>query len=283
MATKERRVTTKELLLMAEERGFRMTRKRPGEAARLVKIPHRFDGKGVEIGIVSDTQFCSKYQQLSFLHEAYDLFASRGITDVLHAGDILDGQWMYRGHQYETIYSGADAQRDYAVTNYPKREGITTWLVGGNHDFSHIKISGHDALAAIGQKREDIRFLGYFAAMVEIGGVKLRLQHPRGGVPYARSYRLQKIVEQLSPQEKPDAIFVGHLHIGAYLPQYRNVESFQVPCFQAQTPYLAELGLHPTIGFLILRFLVNDVERKTGLVKTVHEWHHLFVPKTNDY
>lgn len=274
---------TKELIAEAEKRGYRILRKRPGEPTKLFKIDHRFEGNEFSVGVVSDTQLGSKYQQLTLLHEAYDLFSSRGVVQVLHAGDLLDGQKMYRGHEFETFISGADSQRDYAVGNYPKREGITTYLIGGNHDYAHWRVAGADVLAQIAATRPDIQYLGNFQGAVEVGGLKIRLGHPRGGVPYARSYRLQKHIEQLSPQEKPDVALLGHLHVGAYLPQYRNVEGFQLPCFQSQTPLLAEMGVHPTIGFLILTFTVNGIERKDGLVRTKHEWFHCFVPRENDY
>ena len=265
-----------------EKKGYRVIREKPGTPGKFFKIPDRFEGNYFEVGVVSDTQLCSKYQQLTFLHEAYDLFAKRGIQHVLHAGDLMDGQLIYRGHSYEVLWSGEDAQRDYTVANYPIKKGITTHLIGGNHDYSFYRTSGSNVLAQIAKQRPDIHYLGDFAGTVEISGIRIGLRHPRGGVPYARSYRLQKLIEQLSPQEKPHILLVGHLHIGNYLPMYRNVEGFQLPCFQAQTPFLAELGVYPTIAFLILGITIHP--KKPGrLVSLKQEWFYCFNPRTKDW
>ena len=76
--------------------------------------------------------------------------------------------------------------------------------------------------------------------------------HPDGGVAYARSYRQQKIIEQLAPEKKPHILLIGHYHIENILPQYRNVYSILLPCFQAQTPYLRRKGLNPEVGAVIM-------------------------------
>jgi len=103
--------------------------------------------------------------------------------------------------------------------------------------------------------------------------------HPDGGTPYARSYRLQKIIEQLSPENKPNILVAGHLHIEAILPMYRNVLGIQLPCFQAQTPYLARKGLYPELGAWILEFGVDD----KGMTDVLYKHIPFYIPIKNDY
>jgi DNA polymerase II small subunit/DNA polymerase delta subunit B len=90
---------------------------------------------------------------------------------------------------------------------------------------------------------------------------------------------MQKVIEQFPPDNKPQFLFVGHLHITNHLPSYRNVAGFQVPCFQTQTQYLREKGLNPEIGFIIL-------EITTGGKGNIHyktDWHIFYDYVGGDY
>jgi len=74
----------------------------------------------------------------------YDIFQQEGIETVYHAGDITEGVNMRRGHEYEVFKHGTDEQQQYVIDNYPKRKGIITKFITGNHDHSGIKAAGHD-------------------------------------------------------------------------------------------------------------------------------------------
>jgi len=62
----------------------------------------------------------------------YDECVRRGITTVLHCGDITDGQSHRPEHLYELFAFGADEQAEYVASMYPRREGITTYFITGN-------------------------------------------------------------------------------------------------------------------------------------------------------
>ena len=53
----------------------------------------------IRFGLMGDTQIGSKYTQLTYLHNFYNLVAEMGITDVYHTGDITDGLKMRVGHE----------------------------------------------------------------------------------------------------------------------------------------------------------------------------------------
>ena len=176
------------------------------------KVPQKRDetfrwnwrGKKVKLGIVSDTHLGSQYQQLSCLKSFYEFMAEEGIKKVLHVGDICDGNGkVYAGHEYEIFLHGADKMRDYAVENYPKVEGVQTYFIGGNHDFSFQKSGGMDFGAQLAERRSDLHYLGDLGAYINIAGVKFYLLHPDGGIAYARSYKPQKELEQFAPEAKP--------------------------------------------------------------------------------
>lgn len=251
---------------------------------KIIKVDKkRFKGNEYEFGVVSDTHYCSKYQQRTHLQTTYRYFEDRGIKDIYHAGDMSDGQGMYRGHEYEIFLHGADAQRDYIIEYYPRYDGCTTYIIGGSHDESHWKRSGTNILEQIGEKRPDIEYKGFHGAEIKIGPLRAYLMHGSGGVSYARSYKLQKIIEQFTPENKPEILLLGHYHVVCHLHAYRNVEGFLLPCFQAQTPYLKAKGLAPIIGAMIIKVVLNDIDRKDGLVKILPEYLPFYVPKEKDW
>lgn len=275
--------TVEGALKLLHEKGYVLW-KAPEVTKRVFKVDmSRFKGRKVRVGIVSDTHLGSQFQQISYLRAFYRHLSQRRIGIVLHAGDLLAGEGLYRGHRYELFAIGADAQIDYAVNNYPGYKSITTYLISGNHDAVFQKRVGIDAVKAVCRRREDMVYLGYGGARVEIGGVKFDLLHPDGGVPYARSYRAQKIIEQLAGGNKPHVLILGHLHVTDILPNYRNVLGLIAGCFQAQTPYLKRKGLAPDIGGFILEFEVADIDAPDGAVGFKIEWRPFMVPREDDY
>lgn len=265
-------------------KGYQLVKEPQVEKRSFKMDTSRFKGEKVVLGVVSDTHLGSKFQQLTFLNSAYDYFAENGITDVLHAGDMVAGNGrVYRGQVYELFRQGADEMVDYAVEHYPKRKGITTHIISGNHDLSFLSSDGIDVVRAIARQREDLNYLGHYSAMIEIGKLKIGLHHGEGGVAYARSYKLQKLIEQLSPDNKPHLFLLGHYHTTCELPMYRNVYGIMLPCFEDQTPYLIRKGLYPEIGFYTIEVTMNPVDRKDGTTGFRMEFHPFFVPRKNDY
>ncbi len=236
-------------------------------SAAMLKLRHgerynvqQFDGNTARFGVISDTHIGSLYENIEFLHLAYDIFAERGIDTVYHVGDLVDGQHMYRGHEYEIHAHGADAQEIYCAKQYPHRHEIVTYVISGNHDTSFWKEAGLDIVAKICSEREDIVYLGQREADIEIstdtGCITLRLTHPSRGTAYAISYHIQKYVESLTGGEKPHVCCFGHYHKSEYL-FYRNIHVFQAGCCQYQTPYMRERNIAAMLGFWIIELTIN--------------------------
>ena len=207
--TELQKLKTPELLEEVSRRGF-ISQKRDLNIDRTYKWPAR--KKTFKIGVVSDCHLTSQYQQLSLLHETYDIFAKQGIKDVLHCGDLLEGSGkMHKDQLYEMFLVGGDKCIDYAVKNYPKVDGITTHIIAGNHCFSIFNDSGIDPIARFAERRDDVKYLGAFSANIEIGKIKIQLMHPDGGSSiYGRSYKLQRIIEQMASDKKPHILLLGH-------------------------------------------------------------------------
>lgn len=251
--------------------GYRIPAEANGEV-ELVKIPptnsdtiHQLPlellaGDKVRFGVVSDTHLSSKEQALPELHLAYDHFVREQIDTVFHAGDLVAGLGIFRGQDNEILHHTYPDQCDYAEEHYPAREGVTTQIIGGNHDlegdFGRI---GADPVQAVANKRADINYLGPYSAWIELAnGGYVHLLHGKGGMSYAFSYKAQKIVEGYGQGRKPGALILGHYHVqGSFSP--RSVNTMFPACFEWQSvQFGARLGLRPTVGFHIVECRLAD-------------------------
>lgn len=245
---------------------FRRRKSKPVVAEKKVIVQnqepehHKSKWDGTEVikfAIMGDTQMGSKYSQLTYLHEFYDLCAAQGIKDVYHVGDLVDGLKMRTGHEYELYVVSADDMRDDVIKNYPCRPGITTHFISGNHDASIYKQVGYDICSAIARVRPDMEYLGRDCAVVNLTPkCTLELRHPWDGTAYALSYKIQKMIEAMESDSKPNILAVGHYHKAEYL-FYRNIHALQTGCFQGQTPFTRGKGISVNVGGWIVTVRVD--------------------------
>ena len=220
----------------------------------------------IRFGLIGDTHINSKYTQLTALHDFYDICLREGITQIYHAGDIDEGEQMRVGHQYECYSQGADEHVAEIVRIYPRREGITTYFITGNHDASIIKRCGYDIGYAIAAKRDDMIYLGSNEADVKLTpNCTLQLRHPWDGTAYSISYKVQKMIDAMSGGTKPNILAVGHYHKAEYI-FYRNVHAFQTGCFQSETPFTRGKAISVHTGGWIIEAQVN---KETGELRAV--------------
>lgn len=227
---------------------------------------HAVDWDGtrtLRFGVMGDTQFGSKYAQITHLHNFYDLCEREGIKDVYHTGDITDGLKMRPGHEYELYEISADGQCDDVIKNYPMRKGITTHFITGNHDASLYKHVGFDIGRAIAKEREDMIYLGRDCAVVNLTPeCTLELRHPWDGTAYAISYKIQKMIEAMEADSKPNILAVGHYHKQEHI-FYRNIHALQTASFQSQTPFTRGKGISVAMGGYIVTVEVD----KNGFIQ----------------
>lgn len=229
---------------------------------------YTYQGAKARIGVISDTHLGSYYERLDLLRLAYRIFSDEGITAVYHVGDLVDGEKMYRGQEYEIRVHGADKQVDYFVNNYPQVSGIKTFFITGNHDLAFYRNSGYDIGTRVEQLRSDMEYLGPESADILVSNgkneIKLRLVHPRSGNAYAISYQPQKYLEHLTGGEKPQIVLRGHNHKMEKL-FYRNVFHFHAGCLQAQTPFMQGKAIDAHVGFWVLEFGIDKTNSVTRL------------------
>ena len=187
---------------------------------------------------------------------------------------------MRRGHEYEVYTVSADELREDVIKNYPKRDGITTHFIGGNHDITIFKHVGYDICKGIANGRSDMKYLGQDCAVVNLTpNCTLELSHPWDGSAYSISYKPQKRIEAMESDSKPNILAIGNYHKAEYL-FYRNVHCLQTGCFQAQTPFERGKNISVHMGGWIVTIRVD----KNGYI---HSFAPEFIPFyksiTDDY
>lgn len=219
-----------------------------------------WDGKAktIKIAIIGDTHFGSKYCLEDELELAYDHFAAEGITDVYHGGDLVEGFKQNRVHTFIGNKAiGFTDQLEYTVKNYPKRDGITTHIISGNHDLFFMEDSMAHMIKSIVAQRDDMVFLGdEFARVWLTPKIDLGIVHPNDGVSSNPFTKLYNYIER-ADHKLCRIQTIHHYHKNAHI-YHRGVDAFFVPSFQLQSPWMNAKNLRSDLGYLILTIKVDS-------------------------
>jgi len=279
-----------ELISALQARGFLAHKPVPPSKPAEFDL-ERIRGKRVRFGIVSDTHFGSKFQQPTLLREHLRYMKKRKVDAILMPGDVFDGAVsMHAGFVYETFLHGSDAQLDYGsevLIPEADRLGVPWYLINGNHDFSLFREGGTDIVARLCERSKWFNYLSPETdgnAMGSVGYVKfgqllVQLCHPHLGSTRTRSYRVERWIEELSPEAKPHVVIMGNFHKVLQL-DYRNVFALMVPSFQAQSTWMASKGIASYVGSAILEMGVEP----RGMAPSINvEWLIERVPNQGDW
>jgi hypothetical protein len=217
-------------------------------------------------GFITDTHLCNKHQRLDVCNAAYDMYERMGITDVYHAGNMIDGEARFNKTELVTA-PGMDHQCDYFIDKYPQRKGITThYIAGDDHEGWYqqregVEIGRYLQFRAEDQGRNDLKYLGYGEADVALrhgsGSAVMRVVHPGGGSSYAISYTDQKRVESYQGGEKPAIELAGHYHKFNY-GYPREVHALQGGCALDQTMFMRKKKLSAHVGFSVVKIAQDE-------------------------
>jgi len=220
--------------------------------------------RSYKFGLTSDWHIGSLYDNQDALIEFHRYADSQGVRDFFCAGDVLEGQKMFRGQEYE-LREVSFAQQLGALVNvtaqFPKRSKVH--FISGNHDASFAKQIGFNVGEYMAKACPNMHCIGRDSAMITIetpsSDLRIALIHPDGGTAYALSYKSQKIIESWEGGRKPHIIGIGHFHKAEYMPRYRNVKAIQAGCFQNQTPYMARKALAAHVGGWIVEVVLGEL------------------------
>jgi len=264
------------------ERGYNIQRQtEPDYTKEFISTPLNFSGDTLKVGVISDTHLGSKFQQLSHLEALYDIFEAEGVEHVLHAGDLMDGGNIFRNQQFELFTHGPQEQIEYCEKFYPKRPGMTTHLIAGNHDLGW---GGLDANALVSRLRSDFNYLGTWLRPIDVAGVTFMLHHGARGPTKALSGRVQQAIDSwVGEGNECDYYIQGHFHKTATVEDYRGVMGIMPGCFQATTPYIRRLAGHADIGGSIVSTRLSQDDE---ILSKGREWfggRRVFPEMEHDY
>ena len=205
-----------------------------------------------QICVVSDTHFGSIHNQLHLVNDVYQEAYNRGITTVLHVGDLVDGNYPNRPESpRQQFLHGFDEQAGYVADMYPEIDGMKTYYILGSHDETHYKNGQATVNNWLDRCRKDMIYLGQDTGEKIIDNVKIVLDHPGGGSAQSVSYKPQKRIEILESHLKPKILLIGHYH-KSYAFSYRNVQCVLVPALCDKTQFQQKQGLSNALGAYFL-------------------------------
>jgi len=216
--------------------------------------------KDEKIGMIADTHMCSKYHTLAALHEYYDIAAEEGVKKVFHGGDLTDGYLLYKGQLDDLVVWGEPNQREFVVRNYPKKKGITTYIVAGNHDLHGFELGGSNVVENICKERSDLKYCGMYHARFMLNGNErpsFDILHDTKRRAYALSYPAQVRQRDTPPEDRPDMSLAGHRHVTMYA-YYNNEHMFEAGCFERSSPWMAGRGIQAVIAGWLNQLDIKD-------------------------
>ncbi len=178
----------------------------------------------------------------------------------LHSGDLTEGMSNRAGHVYELSHVGYSAQKAKAIEWLSKLPAdLPKYVIDGNHDRWYMigQNIGADIVQDIADKVPNMTKIGSDTGFVNINGIVIQLWHGGDGAAYARSYRIQKIVESITGGKKPNLLITGHDHKEIYLVE-RNIHCIGAGSIQQQTGFMRGKRLSANVGMWIVELTVNS-------------------------
>ncbi len=235
--------------------------------------------KRAKIVSLSDTHFGHKHERPDLLEEGYKIGETEQVDAVTHSGDVFEGEDSYKGQRRELICHGADAQLNHGLEVWPKSKIPTFMIMGSSHEKVFLDKCGYDIVGALARLAHAEKGMNLTAlqnadgisgtrGIVDIKGIQICLDHPSGGIPYGRSYRPQKLIENLVAEMdlsgEAKTILCGHLHVALFM-LYKGVAGFLVPCLQDKTGYIEAKGYTPWLGVWIIEVNMDQFDNITKI------------------
>jgi predicted phosphodiesterase len=232
--------------------------------------------KSVKFAAISDTHLAHKNERPDLLKRAYEISEARKVDRIFHCGDVFEGAGAHPFHEWELLYIHADEQRDHGLEVWPKSK-IQTDIIRGStgHETAFLDI-GHDIVDTFcklgrGYKIK-LNYLGGMTGVSTVKGFDFRLLHPRGGIPRGKSYRPQRLVENMvktiMEYSREKVLLTGHLHIGAAM-FHKGILEIMVPCLLDTTDFLKASGHTSWLGMWICEIYMD---KYNNIIRTVREY-----------
>lgn len=226
--------------------------------------------KTIDIGVVSDTCFNSKYQRLDLVHTVYRHFKEMDVAFVLHCGNLVE-RFITKKQHAENSKEPDYFEMIKALQKWAPKTDLTTYFIGGRNEESYL---GKKVSKLLDQKEEEwvteeidlirdiekslpqYEFLGLNNARIRVSGkVTIAIASPSSGSrkPYTISYPMQKLIESYGGGEKPTIQLLGYYN-KRWEGIHRDVYALMIGTLQNQIPqaYAKQEPSH-TLGAVVLR------------------------------
>jgi predicted phosphodiesterase len=208
-----------------------------------------------KIGVIADTHIGQEKFDSGLFEYAGKIFREKGVKNVYHSGDILEGASGRDGQCFELTHIGFENQVTYAAELLKKHfKGLQVYGIIGNHDlwFKQKNNAGVNVGTVLQDRAKNFHYLGEMEADIKLGkNCVMKLFHPGDGTAYASSYKIQKLVESLEGGSKPAILIEGHYHKALYMFQ-RNVHCIEAGTLCGQTGWMRGKKIPAHKGFWIL-------------------------------
>jgi predicted phosphodiesterase len=212
----------------------------------------------LKFALVSDTHLGNKQSAKSELSDFYKKAWDEWVEAFIHCGDLVDWTWnVYKGQMYELENVWYDEQLKTTVNDYPYYWDIKTYVVWWNHDESFLKENWANIIKNIAHLRDDIIDMWFYDARIKLNGVDINAHHGWWNMSYAKSYKPQKLIENIDTRSQPDIFASGHWHDALYM-AYRNIHSFLPWAFLKQNLLAKRFNLGNTIGWWIVEVDIKE-------------------------
>ena len=212
-----------------------------------------FNAEEITFGIMSDTHIGSIFTDEELIRQAIAEMQKQKCSFMIHAGDSVEGMMNRPNSIYELSHVGYKAQRDATVELFSAYTD-PIYMVGGNHNASFdTKFGvGMDITEDICARLPNAIYLGSLDGGFELNGARVGVFHGNDGSSFALSYREQRILDAMSPDEVPDLFVTGHVHKAFYM-KYRGAHVICGGTLQHQTPFMRGKKLVAHVGWWVVK------------------------------
>lgn len=217
-----------------------------------------WDKYHLKFALLADTHLGNKMSAKKELEDFYKKAGKEWVEAFIHCGDLVD--WtghVFKGQVYELENVWYDEQLKAAVEDYPYYWDIKTYVIGWNHDESFLKENWANIIKNIAHLRDDIIDMWFYDAKIKLNWVCINAHHWGGNMSYAKSYKPQKLIENIDPRNQPHVFASWHWHEALYM-AYRNIHTFLPGAFLKQNLLAKRFNLWNTIGGWIVEIDINN-------------------------
>lgn len=229
---------------------------------------------------ISDLRIGSKAQQMSIINDIYLKASELGYDKVMICSNITEGVCAMQNKLFNGKFiNDTYLQAKYIADNFPKIEGITTYIVTGPKDESHLKNNNVNIGMKISNLRDDFVYLGQNSVDIMIDNVFMQIYNSDKTQTYTMSYRPEQVMEAFRSENKPDFILYGGL-LQKDRTSRRDIDCYTIPTVIGTTLEMKLKRQTNTVGAIYFKV---KTDKKGNLEKVEQLVSPYWTTKINDY